>query len=240
MSGCLDFLVGSGSAAAQQKQMLFNLKKGKTNDQKDIIDFFLSDGNAGGGCGCLGSGSSPMTVDQYLAKVNEYLSKIDLKSRAMEKLGIDESEVADVNPICLYDFLFDTSDKSLYWKYADRKVVTSKYSVTWIFFSATQMYTYNYIFDMTSDNVTEYMKEFFLQDVTSFETESDLVERIDSSIASGCLSNTENISKNNYTVDWFRVTVPGAQFSISMRNAGEQADSVQAAKALLRDRKFTK
>ena len=95
-------------------------------------------------------------------------------------------------------------------------------------------------FDMTSDNTAEYMKEFFLQDITSFETESDLVERIEANMVSGCLKNNEIVSKNNYTVDWFRVKVPGNEFSISMRNAGNQAQSVQAAKALLRDRKFEK
>ncbi len=233
-TGCL----GALAENAAKKQALLTLKKGKTNDQKDVIDFFLSD--ASSGCGCLKLGKSTMTIDQYIAKVNERISSLNLKARALEKLGLDESQVADVNPICLYDFVYDTNNNDLYWKYADGKVVTSQFSVTWIFFSATQMYTYNFVCDMKSDDTTEYMKEFFLQDVTAFETESDLVEKIDTSIVSGCIKSKESISKNNYTIDWFRVTVPGSQFSISMRNAGDQAQSVQAAKALLRDRKFSK
>ena len=239
MAGLLASLMGTGAEAVAKQQALINAKKGKNNEQKDIIDFFAAD-YAQKGCGCLGGGSKTMTVAEYTAKVQDRCKSLNLRARAMEKLGIDESQVADVDPIFLYNFVYDTSDNDLYWKFENSTVVTSKYTVTWIFFSATQMYAYTYIFDMTSDSTTEYMKEFFLQDITSFETESDLVEKIETSMVSGCMKSNETVSKNNYTVDWFRVIVPGNQFSISMRNAGTQAQSVQAAKALLRDRKFEK
>ncbi len=243
-------------------------QRGKSPEHKEVLEFFytvdtdkkgcLKKSGSKKGCGCMKSGC--MTMDEYIARVNDYLTKSDLKARALAKLGLDESELEDVAPICLYDFVYNTNDESLLWKYEEVKVdkkkqkheyttpgthyhvVTSKYSVTWIFFSKTQMYTYNFIFDMTSDNQVEYMKEFFLQDVTAFETESTVVERIERKVKAGCgcISAKEKFSKNNYTIDWFRVVVPGSQFSISMRNAGEQAESVMAAKALLRDRKFVK
>ena len=237
MSGIFNNLVGSGAEAMARQQAWIRGKKGKNIEQIKVIDFFAAE-QAQEGCGCLGGGSKTMSIAEYTAMVQGRLNSMNLRAMAMEKLGIDESQISDVEPIFLYNFVYDSSDKELYWKFENGVVVTSKYTVTWIFFSTTQMYTYTYVFDMTSDSTTEYMKEFFLQDITSFETESALVEKIDINGVAGCFKSSETIKKNNYTVDWFRVIVPGNQFSIVMRNAGDQANSVQAAKALLRDRKY--
>ncbi len=255
--GILNKLLGRGKDDQPLSPLLI-AQRGKSPEHKEVLEFFYTN-DAAKKKGCL-RGKSGMTMDDYIARVNAFLTKSDLKARALEKLGLDASELEDVEPICLYDFVYNRNDEDLYWKYEEIKVdkktqrtefvspgvryrvVTSKYSVTWIFFSKTQMYTYNFVFDMTSDDQTEYMKEFFLQDITAFETESTVVERIERKVKAGCgcISAKEMYTKNNYTIDWFRVVVPGSQFSISMRNAGDQAQSVMAAKALLRDRKFVK
>lgn len=91
---------------------------------------------------------------------------------------------------------------------------------------------------MTSDNVVEICKEYFYRDITCFETCHEIVEKITTG-AKGCLG-SENVTKNNYTIDWFKITVPDSSFSVTMRNAGAQMQSVQAAKALLREKKFLK
>ena len=46
--------------------------------------------------------------------------------------------------------------------------------------------------------------------------------------------------KNNYIVDSLKIIVPGNSFSFSMRNNESLEQSIQAAKAMLRERKFAK
>ena len=108
MSGILSSLVGKGAEEAARKQALIQMKKGKTNEQKDYIDFFTTTNK--GGCigkvqGCLGRGGSTMTMDAYVAKVQEKCRMLNLKSRAITQLGIDESDATSlIDPICLYNF----------------------------------------------------------------------------------------------------------------------------------------
>ena len=240
MAGLLNTLVGKGAEEAARKQALIQLKKGKTSEQKDCIDFFTTTQN--GGCGCLGRSNSTMTMEGYIAKVQERCRMLNLRSRAITRLGIDESDTTSlIDPICLYNFELDLNDEKLWIKLENNQVVSSRYTVTWLFFSENQVYIYTFTFDMTSDDVWEYCREYFYQDITCFETENDIVEKIDISIAQGCLGGGgESVAKNNFTREIFRITVPGSSCKIAMRNAGTQMQSIQAAKALLREKKFLK
>lgn len=232
----LSIFAGAAIDVAQQKKELADAKKGKTKEQKDVIDFFASD-FGGSGFGCLRKGFRSMSVDEYQKKVGERCNSLNLKSKAMAKIGLDESQISEISPICLSSFVFDDDA----WVKVDGDVaVSSKYGVTWIFFSATQMYPYSFIFDMTSDNTWETTKDFFYQDITCFTTESKLVERILTETGKGCFGKGESTYKQNYVVDTLNITVPGSSFCISMRDAGNQAQSIQAAKAMLRERKFVK
>lgn len=240
MAGLFNTLIGTGAEEAARRQALIQMKKGKTNEQKDCIDFFTT--TSKGGCGCLGRGSSTMTMEGYIAKVQEKCRTLNLRSKAIARLGIDESETTSlIEPICLYNFELDLDDEKLWIKLENNQVVSSRYTVNWLFFSENQVYIYTFTFDMTSDDVWEYCKEYFYQDITCFETENDIVEKIDISIAQGCLNaGGESIAKNNFTREIFRITVPGSSCKIAMRNAGTQMQSIQAAKALLREKKFLK
>lgn len=104
---------------------------------------------------------------------------------------------------------------------------------------------------MTSDDFVENTKEYFYQDITCFEVQSEIVEKIDIGAAQGCLGCLggcfggcinigETIKKNNYTVDMFKITVAGSKCKVAMKNAGLQKQSISAARALLRERKLLK
>lgn len=229
-------IAGAAIDAAQAKKALADAKKGKTKEQKDVIDFFASE-YGGSGCGCLNKGSKTMSMEEYQRKIGERCNSLNLKAKAMAKIGLDESEISEIPPICLSSYIFDDDT----WKKIEgNNAVSSQYCVSWIFFSATQMYTYSFTFDMTSDNTWEYTKDFFYQDITCFATENRLVERIMTESGKGCFGKGESSYKQNYIVDTLQITVPGTSYSISMRDAGTQAQSIQAAKAMLRERKFIK
>ena len=155
----------------------------------------------------------------------------------MDKIGLDESEISEISPICLSSYVFDDD---AWVKVEGNIAVSSQYCVSWIFFSATQMYTYSYTFDMTSDNTWEVTNDFFYQDITCFTTENKLVERIMTETGKGCFGKGESSYKQNYIVDTLKITVPGTSYIVSMRDAGAQAQSIQPAKAMLRERKFVK
>ncbi len=233
--GIIGLVAGAAMDTAQAKKQLAEAKKGKTKEQKAVIDFFASD-YGGSGCGCLGKNTRIMSMDEYQRQVGERCNSLNLRKRAIEKIGLDESEISEISPICLSSYKFDDDT----WiKVENGAAVSSQYCVSWIFFSSTQMYTYSYQFDMTSDNTWENTKDFFYQDITCFATENKVVENIQPETGKGCLSK-ETIYKQNYVVDTLKITVPGTSYSISMRDAGAQAQSIQAAKAMLRERKFIK
>lgn len=237
MAGLItDLIIGAAIDSAQAKKALAEAKKGKSKEQKDVIDFFASE-YGGSGCGCLGRGSKSMSMEEYQRKVGDRCNSLNLKARAMEKIGLDESEISEIPPICLNAYVFDDDT----WKKIEGNIaVSSQYCVSWIFFSATQMYTYSYTFDMTSDNTWENTNDFFYQDITCFATENKIVERIMTESGKGCFGHGESSYKQNYVVDTLQITVPGSSYTISMRDAGAQAQSIQAAKAMLRERKFVK
>lgn len=230
------------SAAAQkaaERLRIEGMKKGKTPEQRRVIDFFFNVGDDKGcGCGgCLSKSSSNLTMDEYMKLVQDKCNMLDSKNKAINKIGLDESEIQEIAPIMLASFVFD--DEVLI-KAENQVAVSSQYAITWIFFSATQIYTYKFIFDTTSDNTWEITNDFFYTDVTCLTTVRALKEKIDIVITKGCFKPGENTVKNNYIVDTFEIIVPGTSYSFSMRNNETFEQSLQAAKAMLREKKFKK
>ena len=231
--GLLDAFAGDAAKKAQLAQ----LKKGKNPDQIKAIDFFLDNGG-----GCLNK-ESPWKMADYLAHVTDKVNALNLKAKAIEKIGLDESEIQEIEPIMLSSFIFD---KDTYIKISGDSAVSSQYAVTWLFFSATQVYTYKFILDTTSDNTWEITHDLFYTDITCFTTQKKVVENIKSKMVSaggcsGCLGGMkENISKRNYVIDTLEIDVPQASFSFEMRDSANIERSIQAVKNMLRDKKYDK
>ena len=223
-----------GGAAVNAAALLAQkeaLKKGKTNEQKDCIDFLYNLSSSG----CLNKSSS-MTMQQYMGIVQAKCQALNSKEKAMEKIGLDPSQIEEIPPIVLSSFVYD--DDCLV-RTDNNVAVSSQYCITWIFFSADQIFTYQFVFDTTSDNTWEFTKDFFYTDITCFSTEQDLKEDIQISTGCGCLK-TERITKNHYIVDRLNIVVPGTEYSSAMRNNPNIQQSIQAAKAMLREQKYSK
>ena len=227
-------VVGNAAAvAAAEAARREALKKGKTEDQKRAIDYLFH--ATAGGCGCLNK-ISVISTQEYMNMVQRKCQSLDLRTKALQKIGLDPSQVQEIPPIVLSSFIFD--DDCLI-RVDDNIAVSSQYSIAWIFFSDTQMYTYRYIFDMTSDNTWELTKDFFYSDITCFSTAHKLKEKIDIKPRGGCIGG-EEITKSHYVVDTLEVIVPGTSYSFSLRNSDTVEQSIQAAKAMLREKKYSK
>ena len=211
------------------------LKKGKTPDQKKAIDY-LYDVDLG----CLSFlKSKPFTSQEYIEYVNRLINSANLYEKAINKIGLDPSQIQEIPPIVLTSFVFD--DDCLI-RVDNNVALSSQYSITWIFFSDSQMYTYKYIFDTTSDNTWEFTNDFFYGDITCFSTSHALKEKIKLIPAKGCgcLKGKDEYAKSHYTVDTLEVIVPGTSYSIALTNSTTVEQSIQAAKAMLREKKYMK
>ena len=224
-------LFSSATQKADEVAKFNALKKGKTPEQQRVIDFFY---DAGAG-GCFSKSASTYTFAEYQKLVLDKCKSFNFEKLAFEKIGLDESQVQEIPPVFLSSFHF-TDDCRI--KVQSNQAVSNLYSVTVIYFSATQLYTYQFIFDMMSDNTWEYTNDYFYSDITCFSTTKQVKEKIDVDLISGCFKKgTEKITKNNYVIDKLEIVVPGSTFSFSMRNSDTVDQSIQAAKAMIREKK---
>ena len=85
--GWLDTAASKGA----QKLLIEDLKRGKTDEQKKVIDFFLLEQGCISGCvsGCLGR--KQISLMEYNQMVANRLNGLNLRERAIEKIGLDES-----------------------------------------------------------------------------------------------------------------------------------------------------
>ena len=227
-----DTLFGAVASSAAKRAALALMKKGKTKEQKKIIDFFYKEDAC---CGLIKG--SPIKMDEYRGMVAAKADSFDHKRRAMAMIGLDESQISEIAPIVFSDFKYRGEGVEI--KVEDGEAVSTHYCVTWIFFSDVQMYTYSLTFSMISDDVIEFTNDFFYTDVTCLRTQHELCEKIDLTNGCGCIPGQTDAEKNNYIVDSLEIIVPGATYSFSLRNTGGVERSIQAAKAMVREKKYS-
>jgi hypothetical protein len=195
--------------------------KNRSEEQKKVIRYFMRDG-------CLAFGL--LKDEEYDALVAKKIKSMDFKQKALNKIGLDESELQEIEPVSFEGYWFD--EKKTFSKYGkDKKWRSSAYQISWLFFSSTQVYLYQYTFNLDEDGKMEKTEEYFYKDITNFQTISDTIEtpiwdpKKDKSIL-------VNIDKNR-----FAVTVPGDKFLCSMEQNEYTERAIQAMKAKLREKK---
>ena len=232
------------------------LKRGRTAEQCRCIEFIYSpDEAAKRGClgkkkkkkkgGCL-SKEYEMDMEEYLAYVQKTVDSLNLKERALAKIGLDESQVTEIEPIVLNSFIWKGDDVVTKWEETEKVGhwlgATNKYSVTWIFFSDTQIYTYNYTFNTTTNVVSEFTRDFFYSDITCIRTEHEVAEKLKTELAGcGCFKKKE--AKYHYDLlhyDYLQITVPGDSYSFYCRTTDTLEQSIQATKSMIREKKINK
>ena len=178
--------------------------------------------------GCLGS-LGAMKDEDYDAMVDEKVKALNLKQKALNKIGLDESEVNEIAPVNFYGWDDDDSKNTLTGKVGrDGEYRTSRYQVSWLFFSATQVYLYSYTIDMLFNKSSEKTEEYFYKDITNFTTTSD--------------SEEVKVGKKTFTYDKraFQIVVPGDKMRLAIggMNMEEVERSLQAMKQKLREKKM--
>lgn len=195
--------------------------KGRTDDQIAVIRYF-----------CNKPGflwKKPMSDKQYDEMVIQILKRNDYRQKALNKIGLDESQVSEIEPVHFEGFQFDKNSFSK--KGEDKKWRSSKYQITWLFFSSTQVFLYQNTFNLDEDGKKEQTEEYFYKDITNFSTSTDTVEtpEYDDEQKKTILVNVDT--------NRFALTVPGDKFYCSMEQNDYTEAAIQGMKAMLRDKK---
>lgn len=203
--------------AAQQDQatLLKNYCRGKSAEQVKVIEYFCKQE------GCL---SKNMSDDEYSQMVIRKRDSLNLRQKALNKIGLDEDEVSEIPPAVFEGYVFKNAFAK---KRANGNWVSSAYQVAWLFFSSTQIYVYRYTFNMDEDKKTESTDEFFYKDVTSFSTSSE------TETAHGLGDSKFEVETNK-----FKMVVPGDKIFVSMDGVSDSESIIQAMKQKLREKKM--
>lgn len=210
------------------KKELKPLKRGKSEEEKKVIDYFLATGLFG-----TSIMSGAMSDESFDAMLKNKLNSLNLKAKALQKIGLDEDQLKEIPPVYLCGFMSSVNGKSTYGKKGkDGRYRTSGYSASYLFFSEKQIYMYSMIFDMASGAKKEITEEYFYKDVTNVSTVNTTTEY---KIPSGCLGNsTKTLQEDVLEVC---LTVPGDKFYVGASDVPDLDKSVNAMKQKLREKK---
>lgn len=158
------------------------------------------------------------TDEQYDAEVNKYIA--GLKPVALEKLGVDEDEVNEIEPISLGGFCFSSNENSLVKEGKDGYLRTNNYKIVILFFSRDEVNCYTKEFCTTDTNCIEKTDVYFYKDVVSVSTSTEQIK--------GSTKIREKV---------ILVTAGGTTLSVTVADAGMAQQSVHAMRALLKEKK---
>ena len=218
-------VAGVALDAASKKAEMNRVLKGRTPEQQKVIKYFFGSG------GCMSKG---MSDDEYESMVMEKAKSVDFKQKGLDKIGLDESQVNEVAPVHFENYLLDDKDASTR-RGKDGIWRSTKYQITWLFFSATQVYLYQYTFNMDEDGKKERTEEYFYKDITNFSTNSETVEK--ETLTKVSCTGKPTFVRTNVETTMFAVIVPGDKFYCSMKQDEYAEKSIQGMKAKLREKK---
>ena len=208
--------------ALNNKSELKALKRGKSAEEKKVIDYFLA-------TGCM---TGAMKDEEYDDMIKSKLSALNVKAKALQKIGLDEDQLKEIPPVFFYGFEDKINGGSAYGKLGKDGIYrTSAYSATYLFFSDTQVYMYSIIFDMVSGAKKENTEEYFYKDITNFSTSNETMEYME---YSGCMGKA---TKKQIEISKFALIVPGDKFYCSTSGVKNADSAVNAMKQKLREKK---
>ena len=160
---------------------------------------------------------------EYDAEVARYADS--LKSHALNKLGVDESEVKEIHPIVLGGYDFDGADRIK--EGGDKKWRSNIYKVIMLFFTSNEVHCCTIRFKTTEDLILgEATDVYFYQDIVSVSTYSDNIKV------------TVKEKEIMINCETFKLTTKGGtSLTVNLLNSRQGQESVNAMRALLREKK---
>lgn len=214
---------------------LATLLAGRTKEQQDVIRYFYP--NVSSGCGgCLGSSGGKRDDAWYMSILKKKIESFNLLDNAIERIGIDKSQIEDVKPYTFGGYSFDDEFMSKYCK--DLKYRSSGYCISIVFVTDEQVFFYSYTFDMASDYVKEVTHEYFLKDIVNISCVRTIKERRYVAMGFGCCaSNGQNVISLPVRQNALRIMVPGDYFDCYFNLNNDTIAVIDALRAKIREKK---
>lgn len=184
------------------------------------IFIILGLGLAGGGIAIIVTKSSSKVSDQeYDASVASVLN--DMQGRALNRLGIDMSEVNEIAPIVIDGYRYKGANFAK--KGLDNLWRTNKYEYVILFFSQNEVHCYTYRYDTVTPQQSEETDIYFYKDIVSVSTATD----------------TTSLNGQNVDYQYFKlVTAGGTALEVSIRDQNTTQRSINAMRSLLKAKKM--
>lgn len=181
------------------------------------------------GKGCFSKGRY-VSDSEYDAIIKNIVTRLDPKARGLQKLVLDESQIEKTITFSNYVYDWDT-----YWRISedDGKFRSSKYEVTYIFFTRDQVAAYQLTLSSDWEKHDEYTFEIHYKDVTAFKTSTEQEDTLKTDKDGGKKKEYRTVS------NIFKIIVPGDELKVSLSNkpTQEEEGAIQAMKAMLREKK---
>lgn len=157
---------------------------------------------------------------EYDASVASNLE--NLKERALSKLGLDEDEVKEIEPISFSGYRYAGAD---FAKKGDDGIWrTNKYEAVIFFFSQSEVHCYTYNFNTVEAKSTESTDVYFYKDIVSVSTVS------------------ENTKLFDFEIDYeaFKLTTTGGtSISANVLDLDNAQRSINAMRSLVKSKKMS-
>ncbi|QTE70069.1 hypothetical protein JRC49_09655 [Clostridiales bacterium FE2011] len=158
------------------------------------------------------------TDEQYDGEVLKSLN--NLREKALSKLGIDEEEVSEIEPISFDGYVYRGATELKKGK--DGLFRTNKYECVQLFFSQNEVHCYTYNFDTITDKHFESTDVYFYRDIVAVSTSSEV----------------EKVLEQNVEYETFKLTTAGGTaLQVSLRDVNNAQRSINAMRSLLRQKK---
>ena len=106
--------------------------KGRPADQVAVIRYFCNTPSL--------LSKKPISDAKYDEMVQAVLARNDFRQKALAKIGLDEDQLKEVEPVHFEGYVFDNTTFAKLGQ--DNLYRSAKYQVSWLFFSTTQVYLY--------------------------------------------------------------------------------------------------
>ena len=206
-----------------QQALKQKLVRTANEDQKTALNYLVP---------AAGCGAKKVADADYDAVLKKLLDSANTYQKAIDKIGLDESELQEIPPVTLVGY--ETDGTILGRTGEDGTYRTDVYSVTHLFFSSTQVYVYQIILNTTKGDKKERTEEYFYKDITNFSTSNDSKEVQYFVAGKGC-AGAGSYQTGSIETQRFALIVPGDRFSVA--TYGDIEASVKAMKNKLREKK---
>ncbi len=171
-------------------------------------------------------GSCPKDSD-IDAELFNYLANQNLKSKALDKLGLDESEIMEIAPVYFDGYHFENVNEVKIGK--DKKARSSQGRAVCFFFTKNEVYCYTYTVSLIENFTSEDTDTYFYSDIVSVATTT----------ANGTINSIKtSVKPQSYQYDCFKLTTTGGtSMQAGLRDKAGAERSINGMRNLIKEKK---